>query len=136
VTDREGTIWEANRAAAALLGTEQKFLVRKPLSLFIGEEQRRAFRSRLLELQRQEGVQEWELQLRRRGGEFVAAAVRVAPMRAPEGWLLGLRWSLHDVTARNQIEARTRNLNAELERGIRERTHQLDDLLHQEQTAR
>jgi len=48
VTDPEGIIQEANRAAAALLGVPQPGLLDKPLTGFIAEEERQAFRAFLL----------------------------------------------------------------------------------------
>jgi len=84
VTDINGTIQEANRAAARMFNVKQRFLVGKPLINFIGEEgaeveveARRAFRSALLKLRQGDlgiglngdaiGIQvtpeEWEVQL-------------------------------------------------------------------------
>lgn len=82
VTDINGTIQEANRAAARMFNVGQRFLVGKPLVNFIGEEgteveARRAFRSILLKFgQGDLGIglnrdavgiqvtpQEWEVQL-------------------------------------------------------------------------
>ncbi len=84
VTDINGTIQEANRAAARMFNVEQRFLVGKPLVNFIGGESteveveaRRAFRSVLLKLCQGDLViglnrdaigmqvtpQEWEVQL-------------------------------------------------------------------------
>ena len=47
VTDPLGIIREANHAAAVLLGVEQRFLVGKPLAVFVPEEGRPAFRAEL-----------------------------------------------------------------------------------------
>src|SRR5439155_1304589 len=47
VTDRAGVILQANRAATHLLGVSSRFLVRKPLSLFIDEADLRMFRWRV-----------------------------------------------------------------------------------------
>ena len=47
VTDDAGVISHANRAAAQMLGVPLRFLVRKPLSLFIDESDLRIFRWRV-----------------------------------------------------------------------------------------
>src|SRR5687767_14758942 len=50
VTDLLGMIREANRAAAAMLNVEARFLLGKPLAAFFPEEGRSAFRSELSRL--------------------------------------------------------------------------------------
>ena len=47
VTDIEGTIREANRATCTLLNLPQKFLVGKPLVVFVFESDRLKFRSEI-----------------------------------------------------------------------------------------
>jgi PAS domain-containing protein len=48
VTDLDGAVFEANRAAAALLGVPERFLAGKPLVLFIEEQDRLKFRSEVM----------------------------------------------------------------------------------------
>jgi PAS domain S-box-containing protein len=49
VTDLDGLVEEANRAAANLLGRELRFLVGKPLAALVGTERRSAFRALIRE---------------------------------------------------------------------------------------
>src|SRR5512133_353483 len=87
VTDPLARIREANRATAALLGVEQRFLA--------GSD-RWGFRTMVNRLHRgeDERVRERPLRLRRRGGEVVTVAATVEPGRRPGGELLALRWLL------------------------------------------
>lgn len=143
VTDMDGTIWEANQAADRLLNAPPGFLGRKPLVLFVAEEQRPSFCERLSQMRQVEQACEWEVRLSPRSGAPLEAAVKVAPIRDREGRLFGLRWLLRDVTEQKQVEERIRGVNADLERRVRERTEQLeaanqlkDEWLIREQAAR
>jgi PAS domain S-box-containing protein len=127
VTDLGGTIWEANRAAAETLGTSQKFLQRKPLVVFVAEEQRIAFRRKLDQLGRAEQPEEWELRLHKRNGDWLEVAARAAPIRPGEGRPHGLRWLLRDISARKWAEEQVRSVNKRLEERVRERTQQLEE---------
>ncbi len=74
VTDSAGIIQEANRAAAILLAVRQKYLVNKPLILFIAHQDRQTFTNRLKNWQQ---VEEWEVYLKPRGGKPFPASIRV-----------------------------------------------------------
>ena len=99
VIDTAGTIREANRAAAALLKVEQRFLVGKPLRIFVTETERQTFHFQLTELQQAQQVQERELCLCPRKGEPFDAALRVAVVRDQEGKPVALHLCVRDVTA-------------------------------------
>jgi len=98
VTDEQGQIQEANRAAATLLNVSQPFLAGKPLSLFVPEQERRAFRFKLSRLEQSDWVQEWTVCLQPRNGEIFDAALTVGVIRDWEGNVISLRWILRDVT--------------------------------------
>jgi PAS domain S-box-containing protein len=104
VTDCYGTVREANRAAAVLLYINSDRLLGKPLVNFVPEENRRAFRTILNELPVLNRIQEWEVQLTRRGKSRFEAAITVETVRGLRGEVLGLRWLVRDVTARKQAE--------------------------------
>jgi PAS domain S-box-containing protein len=108
VTDAAGTIREANRAAAELLGVSHIHLVGKPLTIFVPEEARRAFRSQLNQLPKLGLVQEWEVRLKSRQGKLFDAALTVASVQDKQGKASSLRWMLRDVTARKQAEEKIR----------------------------
>lgn len=105
VTDVAGIIREANRAAATLLNISQRFLVGKPLSTFVTENERHAFRSQLNLLQQAEQVQEWAVRLSPRNCAPCKAVLRVATVRDREGKPVTLRISVREVTERQRAEA-------------------------------
>jgi PAS domain S-box-containing protein len=98
VTDAQGKILQANRAAATLLGVEQSRLQDKLLVSFIPVEKRSAFRSNLNQLQKSNWVQQNKLRLQAHQGESFKASVTVAPVRNSSGELVSLRWVLYDIT--------------------------------------
>ena len=96
VTDPMARIREGNRAAAALLGVEQRFLAGKPLAAYVASGDRWGFRSLVNRLNRgeDERVRERPLRFRRRGGEVVAVAATVEPVGRPGSEPRALRWLL------------------------------------------
>jgi PAS domain S-box-containing protein len=108
VTDSRGVIHQANRAAAALLKVQQKFLTDLALDVFIPDDRQAVFQAKLGELRTASAAQSFELSVQPRRGEPVAVVAAVS--RGPED---ELRWILHDVTAivqplRAQAEAEKR----------------------------
>ncbi|HEY9666102.1 MAG TPA: PAS domain S-box protein [Coleofasciculaceae cyanobacterium] len=105
VTNTEGKIQEANRAATTLLNIEQPSLLGKLLINFIPVEARPVFRSKLnkLQLHQSDWVQEWTITLQRRNGELFDAALTVSPVRDSEGKLTTLRWIVRNITDRQRV---------------------------------
>ncbi|HVE80273.1 MAG TPA: ATP-binding protein [Gemmatimonadaceae bacterium] len=128
ITDALGTIREANRAAAVALGVEPRFLVGKPLSVFVHESSLRDFR-RALNAPSGDARADLSVQLHpRRGPDFDAALSVSRTLQGPSAGLV--RWLLRDITARRRAEAQLAQLAAELERRVEERTGQLGAALH------
>jgi PAS domain S-box-containing protein len=96
ITDPLARIGEANRAAARLVGVEQRFLTGKPLAAYVASSDRWAFRAMVNRLRRgdDDRVADRPLGLRRRGGEVVPVVATVEPVRDRQGELAGLRWLL------------------------------------------
>ncbi|MBD2041942.1 PAS domain S-box protein [Microcoleus sp. FACHB-672] len=113
VTDDNGTIREANYTAAVLLCVSQRFLVGKPLSIFVAETQRRDFRLRINQLKvgELERLREWELRMQPRRGDSFEVAITVSAVWNPEGF--NLRWMLRDITRRKQVEAQLGQMHLE-----------------------
>lgn len=109
VTNSEGIIQEANRAAATLLGVRPDLLVGKPLIVFVPVEERRSFRARLTQLPAEPGPatpgQSWEVRLQPRDKPPFEAALTIAPMPGAEDQMVRFRWLLQDITERKQAEA-------------------------------
>jgi PAS domain S-box-containing protein len=126
VTNKEGAIIEANRAASILLEVSPKFIIRKLLASYVDEQDRRNFRSEMSKLTQATGVQEIEMRLKPRLRESFDASLRVGPVRNNEGKVVALRWMIRNITYRKLTEERIRKANEELEQRVRERTSELE----------
>lgn len=98
VTDGQGKILEANRAAATLLGVEQSMLRGKLLVTFILVENRSAFRTKLTQLHQYDWVHNYTVCLQSRNGDNFKTTVTVAPVHNSSGKVVSLRWILRDAT--------------------------------------
>ena len=103
VTDSSGVIVQANRAATHLLGVSNRFLMRKPLSLFVDEADLRIFRTRVNHAHLR-GQSEWPLRMRPRDGAPFTASVTVSAFVGGDGKTSDLRWLLRDIGARQRAE--------------------------------
>jgi PAS domain S-box-containing protein len=110
VTDVNGKIQEANRAAASMLNIEPRFLVGKPLSIYIDQPERQRFYALLIRLAQVDRVQEWEVSLQPRHDQLFNAALTVTPVREPGGKVMALRWLVRDITERKRMEEQHRLL--------------------------
>jgi len=131
VTDPQGIIVEANRAAAALLNIAQQRLIRKPLAVLIALDDRGAFRSQLGWLQNGGRVREWEVWVQPWNRPPYPAALSCTASRNTQGMVVWLRWLLRDISERKQAEDVIRRANETLERQVKERTLALQTLNEQ-----
>ncbi|MDX2216661.1 MAG: PAS domain S-box protein [Oculatellaceae cyanobacterium bins.114] len=98
VTNMDATIQEANQSAANLLGVSAKFLVGKPLAVFMDEKERSQLRSRLSQLTN--GCpQTWEISIHPRDRKpfDVECVVGIAQHKGT------LRWLIRDITNRKHL---------------------------------
>jgi PAS domain S-box-containing protein len=93
-TDRYGVISDANRQAVDLLGTLPRFLIGRPLAMFVAGDDRARLRERLARLGGAD-PHSWELRIQPRRGEPRPVAVTVQVAAGP-GPAPGLRWVLRD----------------------------------------
>ena len=124
VTDSDGVILEANRAAGTLLGVPSPSLVGKPISAFVSDQHRKHFRSMLLGLARGGSSAEWEHELIRNDGTPDGSVFDAQLNAAPAAH--GLRWAIQDVSERVVSERRLRSLATTLEERVLERTAELE----------
>jgi diguanylate cyclase (GGDEF)-like protein/PAS domain S-box-containing protein len=104
VTTPDGTIKEANRAAADLFKLDEpEFLIGKPFAALMEGRDRRSFRLLLMHLHNSKGVWAKEMSLRRRDGQVFPALLDVTPIREGNR-LTGLRWLVRDITERKKAE--------------------------------
>lgn len=109
VTDPDGVIQDANRAACALLGEDEGGVAGTPLAGFVAPARWQALERRLAELRRGADAAEWEMRLQPRQGPYVDAAVTAAAVRE-DGAVVGVRWMLRDRTASRRGEAAAQRL--------------------------
>jgi len=103
VTDRSGLILQANRAATQFLGVSSRFLVRKPLSLFVDEADLRMFRWRINNAHAwRQG--EWSIRVRPRQGPSFVAGFTVTAFTSSDGKASDLRWFLREIGTRQRAE--------------------------------
>lgn len=103
VTDRDGKIIEANRAAAQMLNVSQMALAGKPLAIFIPPEERKDFRTQVNRLYLDNQAIWGEMRLQQRHGEMLEAAMRVATVRTPNQPVV-LLWLLRDITEQKRAQ--------------------------------
>lgn len=100
LTSSDGTIREANRSAASFLNVAQRFLIGKPISLFIAAEQRAMFRQQISQLEHSERSQDWELPIQPREGSRFMATTTVSAVTNSQGELCCLRWMMRRLPER------------------------------------
>lgn len=122
VTNMVGTIQEANHAAATLLGVQQKYLVGKPLILFIAQEDRQSFHSQMNNFQERLN---WEINLKPRGAKPFPAMIKASAVYKLQGKQVGWRWLLCNISERKKTEEMLHQAYDELEIRVVERTAEL-----------
>ncbi|MEM9121098.1 MAG: PAS domain S-box protein [Cyanobacteria bacterium P01_F01_bin.56] len=108
VTDADGVIQEANRAIAALTGTEQVQLVDCRLSTFIEESNRPAFTDLLRALKHvspEIKLETEDLQLQSKAGYLTPVAITGTAIFAEQQVCIGHRWRIQDISDRKATEA-------------------------------
>ncbi|MDG6256935.1 MAG: PAS domain S-box protein [Methanomicrobiaceae archaeon] len=107
VTDANGVIVEANTAAASMLNARENVLAGKPLVLFVTDECKQAFHSRVTRLSSgdEREMREWELALQPRDCAPLPVLVSVSAVRETDRKTVHLRWLLRDITERKAAEA-------------------------------
>lgn len=108
VTDPNGRIQEANRAASTLLSVPQTFLIGKPLSVYIKEEDIKTFRTQLNRLPTLKHLENLEITLQPRDGKPIPAAFTVTTVAGSRHEPPSLRWMIHDISEHKRMEEKLR----------------------------
>ena len=123
ITDEEGVVRDANRAAAALLHQPRPVLTGRPLAAHVAADDRGAYLQALRGGYRQRGGDtpgrdDWWLRLEPRDAPTVHATVTVTRVdeHAVPGGGTALRWTVRDISDRVEVHRRIRELQAALER--------------------
>ncbi len=124
VTDLQGMIQEANQAAATLFNVAQKFLIGKPISIYVAEHDRSKFRVQLSQLSALQHCTDWEIDFQPRDQDVFPALFSVSSI-AFQDVDISLRWMVRNVSAQKQLEARLMQANQQLEAQVQERTAEL-----------
>ena len=112
LTNLTGSIREANRMAAALLGVRPEFLRGKSLLAFVGEEAHADLEATLAQWRDDETPQvkrlpplvRGSIRLRVYKGAFFPAEYTLSPMRDEHDQIIGLRWMLRDMSESARTE--------------------------------
>jgi PAS domain S-box-containing protein len=123
VTDANGVIWEANRAASTMLNISQKLLIGKPLINYISQEEHLVFYAKLDQLRDIDSIQEWEVRFYPRDRQPFDAALMVVAVRDRSP--ITMRLCIRDITERKQAESALRDMHAQLEVQVQKRTLEL-----------
>jgi PAS domain S-box-containing protein len=94
VTDADGKIGEANRAAVEMLLASAAYLANKPLVLFIPFERRPEFRSKLRDAASSAKRKTWRGSLQRADGAILDVEFSVGGITRPGSGALSLCWLL------------------------------------------
>jgi PAS domain S-box-containing protein len=120
-TDAAGTIGEANRAAAELIGIPADRLEGKPLPLYLAGEGE--LRSRINRLAAGRSVQPWESAIRQREGHQIPVTISASVVPEATGRPAELRWVIQD--ARPALRAREQERELQREQAAREALEQV-----------
>jgi two-component system cell cycle sensor histidine kinase/response regulator CckA len=122
VTDKQGKIHHANKAASRLFAVPQSALVGKPLIVLIDEGDRAPFQQRLL---RPHSTEPWEVTLTTRQVEPITLAITTNYLKDSRHQSTTILWSLRDVTYRRQMEQQLQAAYNDLEHQVADRTADL-----------
>ncbi len=111
----DATIVAANRAAERLYGYGVEELVGAPLELLIPEEQQEQARGVFYEVLHDGRVDTFERERVRADGSRVEVMLSVFPVRDPQGTIIGVASSAHDVTEKKQQQRQLARLAAIVE---------------------
>jgi PAS domain S-box-containing protein len=120
--DRNGLVKEANLTACTLLAIDRARLIGMPLYSFVADSDRPAFLEHLRRCRKGTLQLASELQFKTRDGQTVPVQMN---SRVAAGEPDKVRTVLTDLTDRRKAEWEIRNLNAELEQRVRDRTTEL-----------
>jgi signal transduction histidine kinase len=120
VTSHNLRIVECNVACARLLDVEARFLIGKPLTVYVDLGSRRLLRTRSGALH--QSTTTMSLRMRRRSGVAFDAVLAATPSSRE------IYWSISDRTEETQAESRLWELNRELERRVDEQSREMETL--------
>lgn len=136
VTDADGTISQANSAAAEFLGLPAALLIGKPLINFIDLRVRADFRAHLRGLATALRADKLLVEITVREGRSVPVEMAVAVVGSHRDQPPHYCWLLRDMSVRRDSEESMLALNRSLNARVAQRTRELEIALANEQAAR
>ena len=106
ITDPNGTIKEANWAAAALLGSSIPKLAGKPLAVFVVPAKRKQFHSQLAKLGQLAILEPWETEFKLKGSSPLPVEIHSGAIRDVDRTLRGFHWIIRDIRRRKETDAK------------------------------
>jgi len=127
VMDPEGRITAWNRGAELLYGYTEAEARKMTIADLTTEDSRRQAIELITRSARGEALPSFETKRRTRDGRDIDVSTTVTLLRNALGKPASLAMTERDVSARRRAEEEVRTLNAELERRVAERTHELQN---------
>lgn len=127
-TDGDGVIRTANPAAASLLGVRADYLARKPLLLFVAEDDRQIFNNCLRALRKGDSVKEWEMRLQPRRAPAIPTRTSVQVAIGDMSRESVLVWVVRNATDLSSNLQAWRSTRDDLDKEIETRTQVVHDL--------
>ncbi len=129
VTNTQGEIIDANKAAEGLFRIAAESLIGKLLGVYLVSYDERPVGTREMAdlASRVHMRREWNGRVRRRHAGAADVSVAALAVRHPAtGAMLGARWLIRDITAQVRAESAVRELNSSLEKRVGQRTRELE----------
>ncbi len=125
VLDKNGTVLEANAAAATLLGIDRRDLTHSMLTEFVASEAQDDFHAHLLAAADTDDRQIWELPMHKADGFPLMIRFETVRQHGKPGGDESYHTALIDMTAQREAESDLRDSNRELDKRIHNRTTEL-----------
>jgi PAS domain S-box-containing protein len=104
ITSPNGVIRYANRMAAELFSSAEKFMVGRSLMLFVPDGERRLFRERMAQVARSQYTQVWETNMQSWAGTPFRALLTTAVAYGRLGHATAVRWIVQNMARISQGE--------------------------------
>jgi hypothetical protein len=123
----QGTITSWNSAAERIFGYPAAEIVGRHITELIPEDRRQEEIEIIAKIARGEPVEHYETIRRRKDGALIDVSLTISPILDSHGRIVGASKLARDITSQKKTEAAIRQMNAELEERVRERTRVLQD---------
>lgn len=120
--DIDGVVTSWNRGAEVMFGWTRNEMLGLPMLHVIPKDRHDEEQHILERIHAGESIKHFETQRIRKDGEVLDVSVTASPIRNEAGQVIGISKVARDITDRKKVEQEILELNADLERRVRERT--------------